>query len=184
MRMLDRNLNADAANRLTPLQTIEIVAATADDLGTTNAAAADQIRANDAPGNGFDLHFGNGRVNIWKALLALVNRGIASESHAAAGRSPAANFPSLATITEEKTRWYGFKIHSPLHGATVWIDGVQVTDAGSTAPGGVNAYAGVRNDRTILIGVDPDGDGRLDEDPTQWCCADRWQKRVLDHLQH
>jgi uncharacterized repeat protein (TIGR01451 family) len=166
MRMLDRNLNPDAANLLTPLQIIEIVAATADDLGTTNSAAVDQLRANDAPGNGFDLHFGNGRVNIWKAMLALVNRGVASESHAAVGRSPATNFPSLATIAEEKTRWYGFKMHSPLHGATVWIDGVQVTDAGSTAPGGVNAYAGVRNDRTILIGVDPDGDGRLDEDPT------------------
>ena len=155
MRMLDRNLNATPANRFTPLQIIEAIEATADDLGTT-ITANNAFRANDQPGNGNDAYFGQGRINVWKAILAVVNRGVAAESHTNVG----ATFPSLSSINEANTKWYGFKIHTPLDGSTVWIDGVQVTDASTTAPGGtINAYAGVRMDRTIRVGI-------ISEDPT------------------
>lgn len=149
MIYLDQHTNVPA-NRLSPLQIIETIEATADDLGATRAGV-NVARPNNAPGNGPDPYFGHGRVNVWKGILAVVNRGVAVESHP----QLAATFPSLTAIGEANTRWYGFKIHTPLRGATLWIDGVQVTDAGSTAPGGaaINAYAGVRTDRTIRIGI-------------------------------
>lgn len=153
MIYLDQHTNAPAS-RLSPLRIIQIIEATADDLGTT--VGGDRVtRANDTPGNGPDIYFGHGRINAWKAILAVINRGIAAESH----KNAATAFPGLATIDEANTKWYGLKVHAPIRGSTLWIDGVQVTDAGSTAPGGVNAYAGVRTDRTIRIGV-------KGEDPT------------------
>ncbi|MBX3054468.1 MAG: S8 family serine peptidase [Caldilineaceae bacterium] len=150
MIYLDKNLGQG----LTPLQIIEMIEATADDLGTTTAAV-NTTRPNNSPGDGLDAYFGHGRINVWKAILGVVNRGVAVESHP----QLAAQFPSLTTINEANTKWYGLKVHAPIRGSTLWIDGVQVTDAGSTAPGGVNAYAGVRTDRTIRIGV-------KGEDPT------------------
>ncbi|MFQ5793539.1 MAG: GEVED domain-containing protein [Candidatus Bipolaricaulia bacterium] len=166
MIFLDRNLAR--APLLNPLQIIEIMGATADDYGSS-IAANNTNKPNDRPGNGRDDAFGHGRINVWKAILSVVNRGIAAESHRAGSRSPSTNFPSLATITDANTQWYGFKIHSPVLNATVWLDGVQLTDGGSTAPPGggiITAYAGVRSDRAILLGIDDDNDGTLDEDPT------------------
>jgi hypothetical protein len=164
MIFLDQNTQV-AAKRLSPLQMIELVEVTADDLGT-NVAASNSVRPNNMTGNGFDNYFGHGRINAWKAVLSVLNRGIAAESHAAGSHTPAANFPSLSTIDDANTRWYGFKIHSPIHDATVWIDGVRVVDTSSTAPGAnIEAYAGVRTDRAILIGVDDNHDRMLDEDP-------------------
>lgn len=154
MRLLDRSLHITPADRLLPLQIVELIEATADDLGTT-VAGNNLHRPNDNPGNGNDLYFGHGRVNAWKAILGLVNRGLPAESQP----NLAAQFPTLRAVDEASTRWYGFKIHAPIHGATVWIDGVQVTDADSSAPGGINAYAGVRMDRTIRVGIP-------NEDPT------------------
>jgi uncharacterized repeat protein (TIGR01451 family) len=154
MRTLDRTLRPAVANRLAPLQIVEIIQATADDLGTS-ARLNNQLRPNDMPGDGRDDFFGSGRVNLWKAILSTANGGVAGESHPGL----AATFPSLRAVADTDTRWYGFKIHSPMRGATVWIDGVRVNDASSTAPGGINAYAGVRSDRVIRIGVDG-------EDPT------------------
>lgn len=147
MIYLDQHTNAPAS-RLSPLQIISMIEATADDLGTT-VGGDGATRANDVPGNGPDIYFGHGRINVWKAILAVINRGIAAESH----KNAATAFPALTTIDEPNTKWYGLKVHAPIRGSTLWIDGVQVTDAGSSAPGGVNAYAGVRTDRTIRIGV-------------------------------
>jgi hypothetical protein len=137
--------NVAAVGPFTPLQIIELIEATADDLGTNQANAP---FINDNPGNGGDHRFGFGRLNAWKATLAAVNGGLAVESHPAG-----AGFATLPRIDDAATRWYGFKIHSPHHGSTIWIDGVQVTDAGSTAPGGITAYAGVRTDEVMRIGV-------------------------------
>ena len=162
MIYLDKNLRA-AAGRMMPLQIIEIVEGTADDLGSTESQTASwRVRPNDAPGNGPDVFFGHGRINCWKAVLSVVNGGLAAESHTN-GR-----FGSLTRIQDPDTDWYGFKIHSPVHEATVWLDGAQLIDPGTTAPQSpsIVAYAGVRSDRTILIGIDDDSDGILDEDPT------------------
>lgn len=151
MIYLDKNLG----QTLTSPQIIELIEATADDLGTSQAAV-NTTRPNDRPGNTRDNYFGHGRVNVWKAILAVVNRGVATESHTSLGT----DFPSLTAVGEADTRWYGFKIHTPLRNTTAWLDGVQIADASSTAPGNdIRAYAGVATDRTIRIGV-------KNEDPT------------------
>ncbi|HID62643.1 MAG TPA: hypothetical protein EYP49_07915, partial [Anaerolineae bacterium] len=143
MIFLDRNLQPPRG-LFSPLQIIEILEATADDLGST-VNANNAAKPNDSPGNDRDDAFGHGRINVWKAILAVANRGLARESHDVNPQGYATDFPSLPTITDEDTLWYGFKIHSPVHEATVWLDGVRLTDAGSTAPGAPNitAYAGV-----------------------------------------
>ena len=140
------------------LQIVELIEATADDLGNSSATAA---LLNNNPGDGSDNTFGHGRINAWKATLSAVNGGVAEESHPAGS-----GFGSLTRKNEANTKWYGFKIHSPIRRATVWVDGVQVTDAGATAPGGITAYAGVSTNTIMQIGVKDDADAILDEDPT------------------
>jgi hypothetical protein len=151
---------------------VSLIEATADDLGTNpanplfNAAGVPQNLPNDAPGNGHDNHFGFGRINVWKATLAAVNGGL-----------PNRVFQNLPQVDEKNTRWYGFKIITSVKGATVWIDNTQLRETGAILPdpnaaaaGGttrdITAYAGVRSDQRILMGIDQNGDGTLDEDPT------------------
>lgn len=65
----------------TPFQVVEIIEATADDLGTGLALGPklnDDNVPNAAPGDGPDSWFGFGRVSAWKAALAVANGGLAS----------------------------------------------------------------------------------------------------------
>lgn len=162
MVYLDRNVRP-ANQRLTPLQIVELIEATADDLGTV-ATGAGVVRPNNKPADGLDLAFGHGRINVWKALLAVANRGTATNR--------TADFPSLPQAPVNSSTWYGFAIQSPVFDATVWINGVQVQDPQAVRPTGsglsrdLTAYKGVESSRIIQRGVDPNGDGVLDEDPT------------------
>ncbi|MGB2984156.1 MAG: PKD domain-containing protein [Candidatus Bipolaricaulia bacterium] len=189
MIYLDRNLRAAAADRIQPLQIIEIIEATADDLGSTQTASR-TAKPNNKPGDGFDVVFGHGRINCWKAVLSTVNGGLADESHPIYGWLFRIGwFRSLDRVSETETKWYGFKVITSVLGATAWINGKQLLEADpilpnpfpgkgetQTASKQINAYAGVRSDQAILIGVDDDNDSvlrddgdddiRLDEDPT------------------
>lgn len=164
MRYLD--LNRPGGSRLTPLQIIELIEATADDLGTT-VTGADVVRPNDRPANGRDDFFGSGRINVWKALLAVANGGTATNK--------ATEFPSLrGAVTPDDQTWFGFAIQSPVFNATLWIDDKQVQDpqpVQSTGNAGgltdkLSAYKGVESARIIQRGIDVNGDGVPDEDPT------------------
>ena len=131
----DRNLNTkDLSKVLSPLQIIEMIEATADDLGSR---ANNGARPNNLPGNGRDDLFGHGRINVWKSILGVANRGIAVSS---------AEFPSLSGINDTETNWYGFKVRTNVRGATAWIDGEPLTDEGASLPNlpNVTAYAGVQ----------------------------------------
>ncbi len=72
--LMGGNRNTD----LTPYQIVEIIEATADDLGSSQPLVKDRsLVANDAPGNGPDHRFGFGRINAWKAALTVANGGLA-----------------------------------------------------------------------------------------------------------
>ena len=162
--MLHLNRNTPGARELTPHQIIEIVEATADDLGAT---AGRPTFRNDRPANGFDIAFGHGRINVWKALLTVANGGIDRPSTATSE-----DFPSLPTVTLADDSWLGFSIQSPIHDATLWLDGEQIVDPQPVQPTGgapstlLTAYKGVASTRVIQRGLDVDGDGIPDEDPT------------------
>ncbi|MBN1766622.1 MAG: S8/S53 family peptidase [Sedimentisphaerales bacterium] len=172
MIYLDRNMRI-AANRFTPLQIIEIVEATAEDLGSNANTVINNIaRPNDNPGDGVDPYFGHGRINVWKAILSVANGGLATDR--------SVEFPSLdddntdgdgeRIIDESETTWYGFKIITSVKGASVWINGVQLKETAAILPDGngagagvvtdeINAYAGVRSDQAVRMGIPK-------EDPT------------------
>jgi hypothetical protein len=167
MIFLDRNQRAHPP--LGPLQHIELIEATAEEYGSTQVAPS-VPKANDAPGHpgeAPDAVFGYGRVSAWKALLSVANGGLARESHRVDARGRPIQFPSVPTLRDADTHWYGFKLYTPVLGATVWLDGTQLQDRGAAAPGNGNvvAYAGVRDDRIVLLGIDANDDGVLDEDP-------------------
>ena len=170
------DLNRADIGPYSPQQIVEFILATADDLGTTipHPQPPNALIQNNDPGNRHDDWFGWGRINVWKAVLSALNGGLAPESHIVHGPDQKPTyFDTLVSVTDEPTavnegtRWYGFKIITSVRGATVWIDGRQLVDPGANAPdavpggpqGEINAYAGVRSDRVILIGV-------LNEDPT------------------
>ncbi len=136
----------------TPLQIVELIEGTADDLGSTRNTPP---FPNDNPGNGPDNPFGHGRINVWKAVLSAVNGGLATES------ARAGAFPSLTRITAANTRWYGVRVITSVRGATAWIDERQLVDANAAVPGipAITAYKGVRSDQVIRNGV-------RGEDPT------------------
>jgi uncharacterized repeat protein (TIGR01451 family) len=147
--------NVAGTDSMSPLQVVQLIEATADDLGTT--AAVPPFR-NDAPGNADDDRFGYGRINCWKAVLSLINGGLAEEmAYARAKSYGGVVFESLRDnwINEANTKWYGFKIITSVKGATVWIDGKQLEDKGASVPNApaITAYAGVRSDRVIRIGI-------------------------------
>ncbi len=73
-------LSKNLGRPLSPLQIVEIIEATADDLGSKKVHA-DTV--NDAPANGFDPVFGHGRINVWKALLAVANDGLSNHQPSA-----------------------------------------------------------------------------------------------------
>ncbi|UCF05202.1 MAG: S8 family peptidase [bacterium] len=146
------------------LQIVEMIEATADDLGTSNIGNGTNTESpNDEAGNGLDEAFGHGRINAWKAMLAVANDGISKQP----GRTSAA-FPSLSILPDADTEWYGFEIITSVKGATVWIDGIKQTDAGATIPNtpDATAYKGVIQDRVVYRGIDINSDGNPDEDPT------------------
>jgi len=152
-----------AGGFFSPRQIVEIIEATAENLGSSlSPGTVKTFRPNDTPGNGpWDQYFGHGRINAWKAMLSVANRGVADAS----------GFPSLSALErrDAETEWYGFEITTSVKGATVWIDGAQVleTDAILPDPSGfsfstttaLNAYAGVTSDHPVRMGVDG-------EDPT------------------
>ncbi len=128
--------NADAQMRM-----VETVEATADDLGTSGAIVDVEELVNDMPdprqGNPHspDDRFGWGRINAWKAMLAVVNKGLASEGRTAGDDGKDSIFRSLRLIPEgPKTLWYGIKIRTSVKGATVWIDGKQLADDSRQTP--------------------------------------------------
>lgn len=168
---------AGAATTTRRRQIIEYVLGTADDLGTTTAAAP--FVNNDA-GNGpiistdaTDNNFGYGRMNSWKATLATLNRGLARQHGRApiGGGGPGANNDSvhrnLALINDAATTWYGFEITTSVKGATAWIDGTLLNDAGAAVPANpapangstIYAYKGVRSDTNIDRGIHQASDG-------------------------
>lgn len=138
-----RRAPAAAAKRLRRRRIVEAIEGSADDLGTTAIAAP---RPNNDPGNGPDDRFGYGRINAWKATLTVVNDGMPADGRPDAdGDGRDDTFRSLKLIAEPNTRWYGFKIRTPVLGATAWLDGVQLQDQGAPVPNSplVTAYAGV-----------------------------------------
>ncbi|MGH8479017.1 MAG: S8/S53 family peptidase [Gammaproteobacteria bacterium] len=180
MLYLDRGLPGPT---LGALAIAEIIEATADDLGSRRTAPERRPGSrtppfeNDRPANGYDIAYGHGRINVWKALLAVANRGLAA--------AQAVDFPNARAAIPGDDTWYGFIIQSPIHGATVWINGQQVQDAplpvlpvqpNPAGPAGtltrdLSAYKGVESHRVIQTGIDMirDGvrDGIVDEDPTR-----------------
>ncbi len=150
---------AGANMRARRLQIVEIIKATADDLGSTSAAAP---FANNDSGNGPDNNFGYGRINAWKAVLSVANGGIATQ-HGRTARPDGTDsqFQSLNLFDDAATSWYGFEIISSERQATVWIDGTQLADAGATAPVTTNiiAYKGVLSDTSMERGVHMQHDG-------------------------
>ncbi len=140
---------------------MEIVLATADDLGTTAAAPPGAAVSNNA-GDGPDQRFGiGGRLNYWKAALSVANQGLAAQHGrdlltlnppmmVADNRDD--RFPQLPTIADANTLWYGFEIRTSELGATVWLDGVQLADNNTAGPDGV---AGNADDIPSTTG--PDG---------------------------
>ena len=134
MVFLDKN--SRAAPSLTPLQIIELIEATADDLGSSFEEIG-VTKPNDQPNDGLDPLFGHGRINVWKALLGVANGGLASSKP---------GFSSLKEIAESATAWYGFKIRTNQLGATIWLDGEQLVDKGASSPSGpsISAYEGVQ----------------------------------------
>ncbi|MCG8408388.1 MAG: S8/S53 family peptidase [Phycisphaerales bacterium] len=132
----------------------DIVMATADDLGTTSAAAGD--RTNNDAGNGgvSDNNFGFGRLNMWKAALSVANQGLSTQ-HGRPNSGNDTTFTNIPVITEADTKWYGFEIVTSERHASVWIDGTQLADAGATIPNAPNitAYKGIRSDLRIERGV-------------------------------
>jgi hypothetical protein len=147
------------------LEIVETIEATADDLGTSGSPFQ-----NDRAGNGADDFFGHGRINAWKAALSVVNGGIAEQANRSDqngdGRDDA--FRSLRLINDAQTQWYGLRVLTSVKDATAWLDGRQLRDNTGGFPNAndITAYKGVRAHRDILTGVDTDGDGILDEDPT------------------
>ncbi len=144
MIYLDRNMRP-ADERLTPHEIIVMIETTADDLGKTYR----------------DPEFGNGRINVWKALLSVANGGLAKES-------PVYIPDSLRErlIDHEDTDWYGFRIITSVFGATVWLNDDQLLEARDTQPNPfpsagktqasskqITAYRGVRSDQIMRTGV-------------------------------
>jgi len=181
---VDRSIRATDAGPgpLRGLEMVETVEATADDLGTTNAGAplcpavTIQCRGaaaagptaspcNDDAGNGPDIEFGHGRINVWKAMLSVLNRGISAQHGRTTVNTPNGQrdsvFQSLPHIGDAATEWYGFEIITSERQATVWIDGTQLADAGATVPITTNftAYKGVRADTRTERGVHMQHDG-------------------------
>jgi hypothetical protein len=165
----------NAQRRARRQKIVEMIEATADDLGTSNAAAP--YVNNDAGNGGLnDNRFGWGRINAWKAILAVVNNGISAEGRLALANGNDNIFQTLPLVDENSTEWYGFEIITANHGATVWLNGTQLADAASRTPdpaqvngavtSNITAYKGILSDSVILRGIDDDGDGILDEDPT------------------
>lgn len=170
--------NRPGGKKLDPLKVVQLIEATADDLGTTVMqeinAATGQLKKkeypNDNPGNENDDFFGYGRINAWKAMLSAVNAGLAKETH----ERDKDHFKSLALLTDAQTDWYGFTIMSPVKGATVWLDGRQLKVKGADMPDPqtgaktkeITAYKGVVSREVIQRGIDDDNDKILDEDPT------------------
>ena len=166
MIYLDRNLRAPDGG-FTPLQIVELIESTADDLGSTGRRPK-AVKPNDKPADGFDVVFGHGRINAWKAMLAVANGGPDPWPQARAQE-----FPNLRPATVNNATWYGFVVVSPVYDATLWIDGAQVKDpvavqpdGGGALTGALSAYKGVESGRVIQRGIDLDGDRVPDEDPT------------------
>ncbi len=167
-----------AGQRFSRYQVVELIEATADDLGTSSDDV-DAEQKNDIPGNGADDAFGYGRINAWKAMLSAVNGGLSEQF----GRTDADEddkddtFKSLELIPDEDTTWYGFEIVTSLRAAEVWIDDEQLVDPESVGPDGtedsdddfmpyapeIRAYKGVRSDRPNSRGTHVDGDGFADD---------------------
>lgn len=152
------------------LRVSQIVAATADDLGSaqtpaTPAAAPGSVappgppladHVANLPGNGPDNDFGIGRLNLWKATLSVVNQGLAAQharDTAGGGNGFDDRFTQLPTINDANTLWYGFEIVCSVPHATVWIDGGQLAD--NNANNGPDGVAGNADDVPGTTG--PDG---------------------------
>lgn len=88
------------------------------------------------------------RMHYWKAALAAVNKGLASDGRGAAG-SPDPFF-TLCTLRDDgATVWYGFEVRSHVASATLWWkqpDGrfVPVEDTEAVMPGNRTAAAAWR----------------------------------------
>jgi hypothetical protein len=94
---------------------------------------------------------GHGRINAWRALLAVANGGVAT-------LAPADRFGHLTLAAnrvkdDSRTTWYGFEIRTKVRDAEVLLtpnpleDGVPIVDDGNpwspTTGGRVTAYRGV-----------------------------------------
>ncbi len=72
------------------------------------------------PGDGWDPYFGFGRINAWKAILAVLNGGLPGVPGTAWKGRITGPIPDKAGL------WYGFEIRTKVQDATIWIhDGKQ-----------------------------------------------------------
>lgn len=145
------------------LRVMELVIASSDDLGNTGGGGGVNSPNNNA-GNGPDTLFGNGRLNLWKAMLSVANEGLARQPARpdADTNNRDDRFTNLPLINDANTRWYGFEIYTAEPHAEVWIDGEKLTDANATTPNApdITAYAGVKTHVPNLVrGVHIRGDG-------------------------
>ncbi|MBL8879855.1 MAG: IPT/TIG domain-containing protein, partial [Phycisphaerales bacterium] len=158
-------------------QIIEYVLGSADDLGSTTAAAPfvnndagnGPIRSTDAP----DPNFGYGRINSWKATLSVLNGGLAQQhgrTNIGGGGANTNNdtvHRNLGLVADGNSIWYGFEIVTSVQGATAWIDGTLVDDAGASVPANnapqsasrIYGYKGVRSDLNVNRGIHQASDG-------------------------
>jgi hypothetical protein len=136
---LDRATAAGAAG-LAPIQLIEIMEATADPIGGPTVTVGTTGGGIVIPNN---QAFGHGRLNAWKALLSVANRGVANP------KGP--HFSQLAALvkTELQTGWYGVVIRdrSLRQNARLAID---IDGIGPQQP------------KLIVDGLDSNNDGTAD----------------------
>jgi hypothetical protein len=100
--------------KLSPLQAIEIVEATAD---AVNDGAMDTARPN---------WQGYGRVNVWKAFLTAANEGRLANNHQEDSSNPF-SLPIHSGMPTDQT-WYGFRVMTVQQGARIFLGDTQLKD--------------------------------------------------------
>ncbi len=108
------------------LKIVEMMEGTADDPGNPRVPfAGTPPRNNDV---------GWGRINAWKALLAVANNGFAlnKDSGGVDYFPQVSTLPARNGMTPAQTRWYGFVVRTNVKNAQLWANGAQLLDVGNT----------------------------------------------------
>jgi hypothetical protein len=67
-----------------------------------------------------DSEQGHGRVNFWKAVLAVANGGISREGRTIGSNGNDIFFKNLPLIGVNETKWYGFEVRTKIPDAVLW----------------------------------------------------------------